>query len=296
MSKSTLSKNTILLTVSAAVLIICGCMATKKPGGFVESLRNPTSFPEIFRPEIKYIDEIVEEKSLGEDEDVMIIPLGQDKSTSIYLFQIRQGAEMGTHSHKTHDEILYVKKGSGILALDGVRHVVKEGMIVMIPRQSVHKYINTGSETSTTISMFSPPFDGKDIKVLKNDINFTRKKKNVYDKMMKKSVKEFKKEKGEERKWFGLKGKGKEDAEAEDSDVSDFIPEEQKILVLTDQGREKIREARRKVNVEEKAIIDKIVLDEKLMVLQRLKLDGLISDKEFEKTKAEIIEESGLSD
>jgi hypothetical protein len=78
MSKSTLSKNTILLTVSAAVLIISGCMATKKPGGFVESLRNPTSFPEIFRPEIKYIDEIVEEKSLGEDEDVMIIPLGQD--------------------------------------------------------------------------------------------------------------------------------------------------------------------------------------------------------------------------
>jgi quercetin dioxygenase-like cupin family protein len=296
MSKSTLSKNTILLTASALVLVICGCMATKKPGGFVESLRNPTSFPEIFRPEIKYIDDIVEEKSLGEDEDVMIIPLGQDKSTSIYLFQIRQGAEMGTHSHKSHDEILYVKQGSGILALDGVRHVVKEGMVVMLPRKTVHKYINTGSETSTTISMFSPPFDGKDIKVLKNDIDFTRKKKNVYDKMMKKSVKEFKKEKGEERKWFGLKGKGKEDAEAEDSDVSGFIPEEQKILVLTDQGREKIREARRKVNVEEKAIIDKIVLDEKLMVLQRLKLDGLISDKEFEKTKAEIIEESGLSD
>jgi quercetin dioxygenase-like cupin family protein len=296
MSKSTLSKNTILLTASALVLAICGCMATNKPGEFVESLRNPTSFPEIFLPEIKYIDDIVEEKSLGEDEDVMIIPLGQDKSTSIYLFQIRQGAEMETHSHKSHDEILYVKQGSGILALDGVRHVVKEGMIVMIPRKTIHKYINTGNETSTTISMFSPPFDGKDIKVLKNYIDFTRKKKNVYDKMMKKSVKEFKKEKGEERKWFGLKGKGKEDAEAEGSDVSGFIPEEQKILVLTDQGREKIREARRKVNVEEKAIIDKIVLDEKLMVLQRLKLDGLISDKEFEKTKAEIIEESGLSD
>jgi hypothetical protein len=32
------------------------------------------------------------------------------------------------------------------------------------------------------------------------------------------------------------------------------------------------------------------------MVLQRLKLDGLISDKEFEITKAEIIKESGLSD
>ncbi len=296
MSKSTLSKKIILLTTSALVLVICGCMATKKSGEFVESLRNPTSFPEIFLPEIKYIDDIVEEKSLGEDEDVMIIPLGQDKSTSIYLFQIRQGAEMETHSHKSHDEILYVKQGSGILALDGVRHVVKEGMIVMLPRKTVHKYINTGSETSTTISMFSPPFDGKDIKVFKNDIDFTRKKKNVYDKMMKKSVKEFKKEKGEERKWFGLRKKDVDVAEPGEGEEGDYIPEEQKILVLTDEGREKIREARRKVNVEEKAIIDKIVLDEKLMVLQRLKLDGLISDKEFEKTKAEIIEESGLSD
>ena len=74
------------------------------------------------------------------------------------------------------------------------------------------------------------------------------------------------------------------------------IPEEQRILVLTEEGREKVREARRKVNAEEKAIIDKIVLDEKLMVLHRLKLDGLISDKEFEITKAEIIKESGLSD
>ena len=295
MQKNSPSKNIILLAVSISILAICGCMATKKPGEFVESLRNPTSFPEIFRPEIKYIDEIVEEKAMGEDEDVMIIPLGQDKSTSIYLFEIRQGAEMGTHSHKSHDEILYVKQGSGILALDGVRHVVKEGMLVMIPRKTVHKYINTGNETSTTISMFSPPFDGKDIKVFENDIGFTRKKKNVYDKMMKKSVKEFKKEEGKEKKWFGLRKKDGDEAEPDEDEEGDYIPEEQKILVLTDEGREKIREARRKVTDEENAIIDKIVLDEKLMVLQRLKLDGLISDEEFEKTKAEIIEESGIS-
>jgi cytochrome c-type biogenesis protein CcmH/NrfG len=65
---------------------------------------------------------------------------------------------------------------------------------------------------------------------------------------------------------------------------------------LTEEGRERIREARKKVNAEENAIIDKIILDEKLMVLQRLKLDGVISDEEFETKKAEIIEESGLKD
>lgn len=113
--------------------------------------------------------------------------------------------------------------------------------------------------------------------------------------MMKKSEKELKKEEGKEKKWFGLRKKDGDEAEPGEDVEGDYIPEEQKILVLTDEGREKIREARRKVTDEENAIIDKIVLDEKLMVLQRLKLDGLISDEEFEKTKAEIIEESGKS-
>ncbi|KHE93802.1 MAG: cupin domain-containing protein [Candidatus Scalindua rubra] len=298
MQKNSLSKSIILLIISVSALVINGCLATKKSGEFVESLRNPTSFPEIFLPEIKCIDDIVDEKSLAEGENVKVIPLGQDKSTSVYLFQIRQGAEMETHSHKAHDEILYIKQGSGILALNGARHIVKEGMVVMIPRHTVHKYMNTGSETSTTISMFSPPFDGKDIKVFKNQADYTRKKKTVYDKLMKKSVKELKKEKGEgeERKWFGLRKKDEEGPDSGEGEEDSYIPEEQKILILTDEGREKIREARKKVNAEEKMIIDKIVLDEKLMTLQRLHIDGLISDEEFEKTKAEIIEESGLSD
>ena len=289
MSKSTLSKNVILLIISVSVLVVCGCLSTKKPGEFVESLRNPTSFPEIYLPEIKYIDEIIEEKSLADNESVKIIPLGRDKSTSVYLFQIREGAQMGAHSHKTHDEILYIKKGRGVLILDGSRHIVKEGMVVMIPRKSVHKYLNTGKETNIAVSMFSPPFDGKDIKVYEVAGNYKKKKKTIYDKAMKKSVKELKKEKGEEKKWFGLRGKEEEAIEEEGG----VIPEEQKILVLTDEGRERIREARKKVTDEENAIIDKIVLDEKLMVLQRLRLDGLISDEEFEKTKAEIIKESG---
>ncbi len=294
MSKNSLSKNVILLIISASILVVCGCMGAKKTGEFVESLRNPTSFPEIFLPEVKDIDKILEDKSLAEGENVKIISLGNVKSTSMYLFQIRQDAEMDSHAHLVHDEILYFKKGNGLLMLDGVRQIVKEGSVVMIPRAGIHKYINTGEETSIVVSMFSPPFDGQDIKVYKMSINYPKKKKSVYDKAIKKSKSELKKEKGEERKWFGLLGKDEEKAEPGEGEEGAVVPEEQKILVLTEEGREKIRDARRKVNVQEKEIIDKIVLDEKLMVLQRLKIDGLISDEEFEATKAEIIKESGL--
>ena len=294
MQNKILSKNIVLLIVSTSVLVVCGCFATKKSGEFVESLRNPTSFPEIFSPEIKDIDEIVEEKSLADDENVKIIQLGEDKSTSVYLFQINQDAEMDAHYHKTHDEIIYIKQGSGLLILNGDRHMVKEGMVVMIPRKTIHKYVNTGKEINLAVSMFSPPFDGKDIKVLEAPLNYGRKRKTIYDKAMKKSVKELRKENGEDKKWLGLWGKNEEGPESGEGEEGGPVSEEQKILVLTEEGREKIREAREKVKAEENAIIDKIILDEKLMVLQKLKLDGVISDEEFETMKAEIIEESGL--
>ena len=92
MQSDKLLKNIIILVVYAAFLVVVGCKSTKTPGGFVESLRNPTSFPEIYKPDIKYIDEIVKEQSLAEDENVKVISLGQDKSSSVYLFQLEQNA------------------------------------------------------------------------------------------------------------------------------------------------------------------------------------------------------------
>ena len=67
-------------------------------------------------------------------------------------------------------------------------------------------------------------------------------------------------------------------------------------LILTEEGMQKVREARQKVKKEEKAVIDRIVLDEKLKVLQKLKDEGLISQEEFEAKKAEEITKSGLKD
>jgi quercetin dioxygenase-like cupin family protein len=281
------------------IIVAAGCEGLQKPGEFVESLRNPTSFPEIYSPEIKNIDDIVNEEGLAEGENVKIIPIGKVKSSSIYLFQIRQNAEMDAHYHKSHDEIVYIKKGSGILELNETRHSVKEGMMVVIPRLSVHKYVNTGEVTSIAVSILSPPFDGKDVKEFRVSTGIKKKKKDIYDKAMNKSRKEMKKEDGGDKKWLGLWGKDEEKVEPgkeKGGQTGDVIEEEQKILVLTEEGEQRIKDARQKVKKEEKAVIDRIVLDEKLKVLQKLKDDGLISQKEFEAKRAEIISESGLKD
>ena len=293
-------KNIFIFFLPVVFLVVSGCKGMKKPGEFVESLRNPTSFPERVFPEIKNIDEIVNENTLAEDENIMIIPVDKDKSSSIYLFQIRENAEIDSHYHKSHDVIMYINKGSGILELEGSRHSVKEGMMVVIPRMNGHKFINTGEETSIVASIFSPPFKGNDIIELRESVGIEKKKKkNVYDKAMKKSRREMKKDEGEGKKLFGLWGKDEEKIEPgkeEEGQAGDVIEEEQKILVLTEEGKDKIREARKKVKKEEKVIIDRIVLDEKLKVLQKLKDEGLISQEEFEAKKAEVISESGLKD
>ena len=300
MPKISLFKNILIFLLPIVFLVVSGCQGMKKPGEFVESLRNPTSFPERILPEIKNIDEIVNENTLAEDQNIMIIPVDKDKSSSIYLFQIRENAEIDSHYHKSHDVIMYINKGSGILELEGSRHSVKEGMMVVIPRMNGHKFINTGEETSIVASIFSPPFKGNDIIELRESVGIEKKKKkNVYDKAMKKSRREMKKDEGEGKKLFGLWGKDEEKIEPgkeEEGQAGDVIEEEQKILVLTEEGKDKIREARKKVKKEEKVIIDRIVLDEKLKVLQKLKDEGLISQEEFEAKKAEVISESGLKD
>ena len=62
------------------------------------------------------------------------------------------------------------------MELNGTRHSVIEGMMVVIPRLSVHKFINTGEVTNIVASIFSPPFDGKDIEELRVSVGIEKKK------------------------------------------------------------------------------------------------------------------------
>jgi quercetin dioxygenase-like cupin family protein len=144
LSRVIMPKNIFIFFLPVVFLVVSGCKGMKKPGEFVESLRNPTSFPERVFPEIKNIDEIVNENTLAEDENIMIIPVDKDKSSSIYLFQIRENAEMDLHYHKSHDVIMYINKDSSILLLEISLHSVKKGMIVVIPIITGHKFLNTG--------------------------------------------------------------------------------------------------------------------------------------------------------
>ncbi|MFQ5964601.1 MAG: cupin domain-containing protein [Candidatus Scalinduaceae bacterium] len=271
-------------------LIITGCKTVQKPSEFVESLRNPTSFPKLFFPDVKNTREIAKKNVLAKDENIKVIPIGENKNTSIHLVQVRQDAEIEAHFHKHHDELVYVKKGGGILELDGTRYSIGEGMMVVIPRMTGHKFVNTGGELNVAISIFSPPFDGEDIQILKETKKLTKKKKNIYEK----GIKEREKEKKSKGKRFSLwkKKEKKVGLTKESREQASKINEQQKTLVLTEEGKQRIKEVQQVIKEEERRLIEKLIMNEKLKVLQKLKDDGLISQEEYEVERSELIGEN----
>ncbi len=155
--------------ISLPLLIIpIGCTTVKYyPGNVVESLKHPTKFPEDFSFSVQNVEEIANKNPLGETEDVKFTSVGNNKNSSMYVVQVRENGELNPHYHKRHDEVIYVKKGSGIATLDSTRYMIKPGSILQIPSRTVHKFLNTGGERFIAVSIFSPPFDGKDEKKIK---------------------------------------------------------------------------------------------------------------------------------
>ncbi len=274
------------------LLSVVGCKTLDKPVEFVDSIRSPTSFPDLFLPTVKDIDEIIDENGLLEEETVKITPVGKNKSASLHIVQIREGAEMGFYSHKLHDELVYVHQGGGIIELNNTRFKMREGMVLMIPRKNWHKLINTGEGSLATISFFSPPFNNEDIKFLKETRIAKKKKKTVYDKAMKKSVTAGKGETQEKKKWLSLWGKDDEEASVDPGEQAVDEIEEQKILVLTEEGKRRIQEVHEKMGEREKVLLEKMIIGERIKVLQKLRVEGLISQEEFELKRDEIIHES----
>ena len=149
-------------------LTLVGCStANYYPPNFVESLKHPTKFPEVFTFNVQNIEEVIEKNPLGENEEVKITDVGENKNSSMHLIHVRANGEIHPHYHKRHDEVIYVKKGSGIATLDDTRYVIKPGSMLQVPLKTVHRFLNTGNETFVAVSIFSPPFDGRDEKKIK---------------------------------------------------------------------------------------------------------------------------------
>lgn len=272
-----------------------GCTTVKYyPVNFIESLQHPTKFPEVFSANVQNVEEIADKNPLGENEEVKITAVGENKNSSMHLIQVRENGELHPHYHKRHDEVIYVKKGSGIATLDGTRYMIKPGSILQIPGKTVHKFVNTGGEPFMAVSIFSPPFDGRDEKSVRE------KKKKARGGKEEKRLAMKKPEKNSEQNQVST---GKEVAEDEIQNTaenpqkdaehtSEALPPEELISTaeeppeLSSQHAQTEKKKRpRETTTPEMPSVDIKDLHEKLTQLLALKEEGTISADEYEEKK-----------
>lgn len=67
----------------------------------------------------------------------------------------KEGA--GDNRHRGADQWLFVVSGRGIAVIDGKRHALRAGSLVLIERGEVHEIRNTGRTGLKTLNIYVPP-------------------------------------------------------------------------------------------------------------------------------------------
>ena len=111
----------------------------------------------------KTLDRLKWENAMQPEENISKTLILQTDFSSTHMIRIR-GAEK-RHVHEFHDSTVYIQSGSGRMYLGKSSFNVGPGSIIFIPHGVEHYFVNSGAEPATAIAVFSPAFDGQDVKV-----------------------------------------------------------------------------------------------------------------------------------
>ena len=98
--------------------------------------------------------------TLAPSEELRVVELARDASTSQHLVAIR-GQEI-PHRHDHHDLLVVMLRGHGRMRIGADERAVGEGSILYVPRGSVHAFRNESAEPAVAYAVYLPPFDGRD--------------------------------------------------------------------------------------------------------------------------------------
>lgn len=147
-----LSNKYLYLPLIFIFFIGCAC-----PKGKIYSTTDAGLFSKNWR-------EIVQDNLIGKDENIKVTPLFKNEASSHFIIQIRDREK--PHIHETHDLTVVVKKGKGVLHLGKDELPMRQGDIAFIPKGALHYFVNTSSAPSVAYVIFTPFYDGKDMKLV----------------------------------------------------------------------------------------------------------------------------------
>jgi mannose-6-phosphate isomerase-like protein (cupin superfamily) len=105
---------------------------------------------------ISHIDEVLKNNPLPAGQKAQMIKIAEDDKITFYVLRAIEGAEVKPHVHKTHDETVYIIKGTAQMFINGKWVDLKPGSLHFNPMGKVHGIRHTGSEPLVAISIFTP--------------------------------------------------------------------------------------------------------------------------------------------
>jgi mannose-6-phosphate isomerase-like protein (cupin superfamily) len=87
-------------------------------------------------------------------------PLLRGPNCSLNLAQLLTAVK--SHYHRDRDEVVYLIRGHGLLVMAGKEYEVRPGHAYLVPKGTIHSFVNLGPDAAVVLSVFSPPFDGRD--------------------------------------------------------------------------------------------------------------------------------------
>lgn len=106
--------------------------------------------------------DLAQQKNLDTITGLNITSVASGKNASVNLVMGTPGSILKMHYHRYHDEITYCIEGQAAMIVSGKELMIKVGDLMYIPALTLHGSEVTGNETLQLISIFVPPFDGKD--------------------------------------------------------------------------------------------------------------------------------------
>lgn len=96
--------------------------------------------------------------------EIVVKLLESNEHCSILLIRLN-GSEK-PHVHEHHSLSVYVLKGESSIIIEGKEVDLFPGDFVTIPKGTIHWAKNKGDSPAEVIAVFSPPYKGKDIKLV----------------------------------------------------------------------------------------------------------------------------------
>ena len=80
------------------------------------------------------------------------------KFSQLVLMCLKPKEEIGEEVHTTVDQFFRFEEGEGLVVIDGVKHVVKDGSAAIVPSGALHNVINTSAKKLLKLyTIYSPP-------------------------------------------------------------------------------------------------------------------------------------------